>query len=144
MTSFVFTAYGVPKGQPRARAFSRGGKVRMYDPGTAEGWKAIVAAAAQPFVPKTPHEGPVSVDLDFWMPRPKRLAKAPSHALQYLAKPDADNLAKAVMDCFTEIGIWRDDAQVYYLSVSKYYQSKDGRPGVTVAVTLHNDKEDDQ
>ena len=41
------SAPGIPKGQPRPRAFSRNGHARVFDPGTAEGWKSAVAVAAQ-------------------------------------------------------------------------------------------------
>lgn len=144
MRTVAFTAYGNPKGQPRARAFARGGKVRMYDPGTAEGWKAIVAAAAQQFVPAKPCEGMVALDLKFWMPRPKRLSKPDrdGNPTPHLAKPDADNLAKAIMDAFTQIGMWRDDAQVADLCVMKYYHQQGERPGVTVTIAFYNDKEE--
>ena len=42
--------YGEPKGQPRPRAFAKpigGGKfsARVYDAGTAEGWKSQIAQA---------------------------------------------------------------------------------------------------
>ena len=38
-----------------------------------------------------------------------------------MAKPDADNAAKAVLDCLTEIGVWPDDALVSVLLVEKWY-----------------------
>ena len=36
-TPISFTVLGDPKGQPRPKAFSRGGHAAVYDPGTAEG-----------------------------------------------------------------------------------------------------------
>jgi len=39
MTEWVI---GIPKAQPRARAFAVGGRARMYNPGTAEAWKADI------------------------------------------------------------------------------------------------------
>lgn len=59
-----FRVYGVPKGQPRPKAFARnfGGKwqARVYDPGTAESFKSAIAAAAQNCRPKVPLSGPIS------------------------------------------------------------------------------------
>ena len=69
MTRIAFFAAGLPKGQPRPRAFSRGGHARVYDPGTAEGWKASVALAARDELPPAPLEGALSVSLRFYMPR---------------------------------------------------------------------------
>jgi hypothetical protein len=42
-TPISIFVHGEPKGQPRPRAFARGGMVRMYDPATAEGWKSAIA-----------------------------------------------------------------------------------------------------
>ena len=118
---------GAPKGQPRPRAFARGGMVRMYDPATAEGWKGAIADEWRRSVPALVKiTTPVSLSLAFLMPRPKShfnskgvlKASAPAY---YPRKPDADNLAKAVMDCLTQLGVWEDDDQVVILKVSKHY-----------------------
>ncbi len=120
-----FTAYGDPKGQPRPRAFSRGGMTRVYDPGTAEGWKGQVAVAAREHKPPTPIEGPVIVMLLFNFARPKSHSTTkglrPNAPVYHTAKPDADNLAKAVLDCLTQLGFWKDDSQVAVLNIRKYY-----------------------
>jgi Holliday junction resolvase RusA-like endonuclease len=136
-----FFAPGDPKGQPRPRAFSRGGHARVFDPGTAEGWKSAVAVAAKPHIPAQPIAGAVYVTLDFYFRRPKSHYRTGKRAGElrddapevFLSKPDADNLAKAVLDAMTTIGFWKDDAQVWNLSVSKRYD-RDGRPGVCVEV----------
>lgn len=116
-------ACGIPKGQPRPRAFARNGKARVYDPGTAEAWKGAVALAVGPRAPVT---GPVRVDLAFAMPRPKahldsrgRIKdSAPGY---HTGKPDADNLAKGCLDALTTMRVWQDDAQVASLRVTKRY-----------------------
>lgn len=117
---------GAAKGQPRPRAFSRNGKARMYDPGTAEGWKSAIAAAFAGKLPSAPLEGRVAVDIVALFARPKsHLGKGgkvkPSAPLDHCHKPDVDNLAKAVLDCLTTIGMWRDDAQVRSLTVNRYW-----------------------
>ena len=61
--------FGDPKGQPRPRAFARGGKARVYDPHTAEGWKSQVAAAIAPPVDRI--SGPVTVAINFYFARAK-------------------------------------------------------------------------
>ena len=137
----TFTADGLPKGQPRARAFAFGGKagkkvsVRMYDPGTAEGWKSCVAIAARDHLPPEPITGPISLHLGFRFPRPKshftKKGLRPDAAIYVTSKPDADNAAKAVMDCLTQLGAWKDDAQIVALEVMKVYGDK---PGCTVSI----------
>lgn len=131
MNTIKFAVSGIPKPQPRPRAFARnmgGGKfaARVYDAGTAEGWKAAVAIAAKPLLPTEPTMEALAVKIDFLMPRPKghftsKGALTKSAPLQPCNKDDLDNLAKAVLDALTQIGMWRDDGQIVQLSLSKQY-----------------------
>ena len=127
MKTISFIVFGDPKGQPRPRAFSRGGMTRMYDPGTAEGWKGLIAAAAQPHKPDAQIEGPIHVSLLFRFNRPKSHSGTkgikPTAPEYHTGKPDADNLAKAVLDCITQLGFWKDDAQVSALDIRKKYSN---------------------
>lgn len=123
-SSITFFVPGEPKGQPRARAFAmkRGDKtyVRMYDPSTAEGWKNLVAGVARPHLPLHPPLGPVSLSTVYTMPRPRghfgsgrnACVLKPNAPQWHIGKPDIDNLDKAVMDCLTNLGFWKDDCQV--------------------------------
>lgn len=126
---------GIPKGQPRPRAFAVGGKARVYDPGTAENWKSQIALAFRDYN-EQPIEGPVAMAVSFYMPRPKRLMriKDPDCIIPHTSKPDIDNLLKAVMDALTTIGVWRDDTQVVELTTWKYYCEKNGTPGAMIAI----------
>ena len=137
MTPIEFWVSGEPKGQPRPKAFSRGGFTRVYDPGTAEGWKGCVALAARQYLPKEPLACPVSLRLSFKMPRPKGHYRAngtlkDSAPRCFSKKPDADNLAKAVMDALTQLRVWLDDCQVVRLDVHKTYAIK--TPGVSIEI----------
>lgn len=126
--SITFFVEGLPKGQPRPRAFAFHGHVRVYDPGTAEGWKAQVASAwkeATRNAEFTTTDGPVDVMLAFYMPRPKshynKSGLKPNSPHQFSKKPDCDNLAKSVLDAMTQLGVWKDDDQVCALRVWKRY-----------------------
>ncbi len=135
-----FTVHGDPKPQPRPRAFSRNGTARVYDPHTAEGWKSAIADAARPHCPREPWRGPVEVKLSFTFKRPKKHFRQGKHAdllrddvpYYHTKKPDADNLAKAVLDAMTLLGFWKDDSQVVALAVMKQYGPD---PGVIVEVS---------
>lgn len=136
MTTAFFAA-GIPKGQPRPRAFSRGGHARVYDPGTAEGWKSAIAVAAQANrLAGQFQERPLRVELRFTFARPKShrrtcgLVKDGAPRF-HTSKPDADNAAKAVLDALTQIGAWHDDAQVAELNVLKVYGET---PGVLIVI----------
>ena len=141
MNPIIIEVSGVPKGQPRARAFYKPGLgVRVYDPGSAEGWKGQIALAARPVLPVTPLDGPIRVDIDFRFPRPKGHYGAGKNAAVlkpgapswHTAKPDRDNAEKAVLDCLTQLGAWRDDAQACCGEVTKRYGDT---AGATIKIT---------
>jgi hypothetical protein len=121
MQPITLKVYGDPKGQPRPKAFSRGGHAAVYDPGTAEAWKSQIAMAAK-------EEGVVGLMLDIplrveiyaFFKRPKSHFRSGknAHLLKSAApqlntsKPDFDNIGKAACDALTHLGVWKDDAQV--------------------------------
>jgi Holliday junction resolvase RusA-like endonuclease len=145
MNTFIF---GDPKGQPRARAFARkmGAThvARMYDSDVADAWKRAVdlgierelRAAAVPVDPV----GAFEVKLTFFFRRPKSHYGKAGHVkasapVNHVSKPDADNLAKLVLDRITRGGrIWRDDSQVAKLKVEKFWAITDARIGVYVSI----------
>ena len=129
---------GVPKAQPRARAFSRGGRVRMFDPGTASAWKEEVALELRRHRPSKPIERPVMLCVEFFMPRPLRLQRRqdPEEAILMTAKPDVDNLLKAIMDALTDDGWWDDDALVCTVVASKSYAAKNASSGARIQICL--------
>lgn len=132
----VFRVLGTPKGQPRPRAFVRGRHAGVYNPDTADDWKAAIAVQAARYAPAKPLEGPVSVQMTFAMPRPQRLRRAIS-SVPHVAKPDIDNLVKAVLDVLTRVGFWADDAQVSHLLVAKHYALPEQEPGVSLILSPH-------
>lgn len=142
MKSLEFTAFGLPKGQPRARACVRGRHAAMYDPGTADDWKWSVRAAAVCACGKkwSPFDSPVRASMEFLMPRPQShyQTKKGVRTVRELApewhtaKPDVDNLAKAVMDALTTANIWPDDKLVCSIKICKRYAET---PGCLVKIT---------
>lgn len=131
---------GIPKGQPRVRAFVRGGHAGVYDPGTADDWKAVVLNTVRHAHPSPANtDKPVCVRMVFHLPRPKshhnsKGVQKPTAPKYHTGKPDADNLAKAVLDVLTTLGVWRDDSQVAKLEVEKHY-AEAGWSGLSMAVT---------
>lgn len=146
-TIFDGVIYGAPKAQPRTRAFASNGKARMYDPGTAEAWKGDIARQT-----KKLHgmnlQGCLKVSLYFFMERPKSHFKTDGKSLKSVApkryfakKPDADNLAKAVLDALTVLNIWQDDSQVVILEITKAW-SIDHRSGCVLTILTIEENED--
>ena len=136
----AFRVRGIPKPQPRPRAFAKriGGKytARMYDGSSSEAWKSDVIRAGEPHRPEVPLDGPLEVSITFFLPRPKRLMrkKDPDGPVWAPGKPDRDNLDKAVLDCLTTDGWWRDDAQVVAGEVRKCYHAKEDVPGALIEI----------
>lgn len=111
-----------------------GGKARVFDPGTAEGWKSQVAIAARAHLPTIPLVGPLKVSMKFSFPRPKNHYRVGKRSTElrddapywHVAKPDSDNLAKGVCDSLTTLGMWKDDSQVCVMRISKTYAARHG------------------
>jgi Holliday junction resolvase RusA-like endonuclease len=147
MNLFIF---GDPKGQPRARAFARkmGAThvARMYDSDVADAWKHAVdlGIEREHRLQKLPlvldPVGAFDCKLTFFFRRPKSHYGKGGHVkasapINHVSKPDADNLAKLVLDRITRSGrIWRDDSQVARLTVEKYWAITDARIGVYVSI----------
>jgi Holliday junction resolvase RusA-like endonuclease len=127
-----FFVQGIPKGQPRPRVARQGGRAWAYNPSVANEWKNMVKAVGLQNRPDKPIEGPVAMQIDFFMARPKRLKKG--EAGYSPVKPDIDNLVKAVMDSLNDTGIWGDDNQVVELSSSKKYCAEGEYPGAQIAI----------
>lgn len=146
-----FVAHGLPKGQPRARAFARkmGAKfvARMYDAGTADEWKHNVAEAllARLLVNDWQRtEEPVHVAIVFVMPRPKSHTREngslrDSAPRFHKAKPDIDNLVKLVFDVITRSErVWHDDSQVIACLAEKKYAASNERSGAIVTISSNS------
>lgn len=94
-------------------------------------WRAAIAACAPR--PAQLIEGPVRATLVFTFERPKKHYRTGRHALvlredapaHYSRTPDADKLARAVLDALTGV-VWRDDGQVSHLVVVKQYGTAPG------------------
>ncbi len=93
-------------------------------------------------LPEEPLSGSLKVSITFIFKRPKshyRTGKRANELKEYVpvyhtAKPDRDNAEKAVLDILTQIGFWRDDAQVAAGEVSKIYADPGMIPGALIDV----------
>jgi crossover junction endodeoxyribonuclease RusA len=145
MTEISFFVHGIPKAQPRPRAFARklgNGKfiARTYEAGTAEAWKSAVANAVRRRRPRFPLDGPLRVDITFHFPRPKSHLRGNAQVLRedaptwHSGRPDRDNLDKAVLDALTQIGMWQDDSQVCCGEIKKLYAVNNAQAGAQITI----------
>lgn len=77
-----------------------------------------------------PYDGPLFVDVTFYMPKPKR----PKFQLPAV-KPDADKLCRALGDAMTTSGLITDDSRVTTWHARKRYSDTPG-------ITIHDIRED--
>lgn len=126
-TPVVIVVYGdaQPAGSKRA-AVAKNGRpfVRDANPKSRE-WKDRVALAAGAVMDGCGLlEGPLSLDVVFYRPRPAghfgKRGLLPSARPYPTVAPDVTKLVRAIEDALTGI-VWRDDAQVVVQWASKFY-----------------------
>lgn len=122
-----FSVIGVPVSKLRHRK-GRGG--RMYTPQKTVDWENQVRLSAMPHAPDEPWEGPVTIGLFFYMPRPKRLKKS---AVYHTKKPDIDNLEKAILDALSGL-FYKGDQQVCEKTSFKEYVVGWEEPHVSIKI----------
>ena len=138
-----FTVDIAPHGKGRPRAASIGGKARMFTPTKTRNWEATFALMAREHRPAELLTGPLRVSITAYFPRPQKMSKISKRTGELLgdyssgpipmaSRPDADNVAKSVLDALS--GWYRDDAQVFYLVVLKFYHAIGARPRVRVTI----------
>lgn len=81
-------------------------------------------------------EGPVSVEMTFWLPMPKSAPAAVRKlgVAHHTARPDCDKLVRAVGDSLTAADVYRDDGQIAVLRAYKYQVADHRLVGVQVRV----------
>lgn len=138
---------GLPAGQPRVKFDTRGKYPRTYTPteGAPQAWKELLIIQAKKFAPAEPVTGPVRVTITAFFPRTRELEKPgyPDHPIEYIQKPDDDNIRKMVLDVFTSLGYYADDKQVCGGPTEKYYCGKGAyvgpgiRPGAFITIEVN-------
>ena len=126
----IIEGRAVPQGRPRAVRMGAG--VRMYDPPKSKAYKQMVAAKVRSYMKingiQTITE-PIAVHLNFYFTPPKSYSKkklklVEEGKLHYTKLPDADNLAKSVLDSCNKI-LFKDDSQIVELNIKKQYGKED-------------------
>lgn len=156
----TFTVRGTPfpQGSKKAMPIYRkvGGKrvftgrVAMVDDnkqGLAAWRTPVTLRCRQAMSRRAPLDGPVRVDIVFYLKRPAghygtgRNAGIlkPSAPLFPSVKPDLDKLERATMDALTAGGAFTDDARVVALSSTKVYADAHD-PGATITVGLYGEE----
>ena len=134
-----FWVHGVPAPKGSARAFfvkNLGRSVITNANAKTKPWEqAIRAAAIESGC--TPELGAVTVEAEFYFPRPKGHFGArglkDSAPRENTKKPDVDKLVRALLDALTGQA-FVDDAQVIQVTGRKHYCPSNGGPGASVTI----------
>src|SRR5574343_252911 len=129
-----------PRGKERGRAAVVGGRARVFRSAKDRNHGVTFSALAAQFAPDAKIEGPVVVEIEARMERPKSMLayvkktgefKFPGRP-PHVARPDADNIGKMVLDAMKSW--WRDDSQVCDLRIRKVYTDLHELPCYIVTV----------
>lgn len=140
--SIQFTVPAVPVAQPRPRATVLNGHARVYGAKKSHpvhDFKATCRLAAQEAYSGPVLDGALQVHVMLVMPRPssKVWKTRPMPREPHTKKPDAENVAKAVLDALTGT-CWRDDSQVFWLVVTKEIAAGEEQPHVEVWINEYD------
>lgn len=132
MILLACTIPGQPVGKGRPRVTTAGGFARAYTPPKTAHWEGLAVTIIQQ------HKG-MRYDTTMFRlvvravgERPKRLMRRsdPAHRIYRAAKPDGDNVLKAVSDALVRADVMRDDVQIVEWQCSCFYAAKDEGPSV--------------
>ena len=129
-----FTVYMKPQGKARPRVTRRG----AYTPKATVAASNLIAGKYRDlYGEKKPFSGAVHLYIYAYdalpQSQPKRVTEAP-----YAVKPDADNVAKLVMDALNKLA-YNDDAQIVQLHVIKKERRRNEVPRIEVYVSEFNE-----
>lgn len=131
MASISFDVFGKVRGKGRPR-FTRGG--RPYTPKTTRDYEVDIREAFENASgrPQEPFSGPIAVCIMTYRQLPKSTPKSVIREPD-THKPDADNVAKVVLDALNGLA-WLDDSQVTRLTVVKLDRMR-GPERLSVSIT---------
>lgn len=134
--------YGEPVAKVRARTVRRHKFVNTYDPQQKikEGYKWQLKGIYR----EQPLNGPLAMDITFFMPIPKSTSKVKRRAMAngsiyHISRPDLDNLEKFILDTMNEI-IFVDDSQIVSLTARKVYSEN---PGTNIRIRCLNQQSEE-
>jgi Holliday junction resolvase RusA-like endonuclease len=148
MTEFIAVIHQAPLGKGRPRAVSVNGRARVYTPTATADWEHFAAlelraAYVDACSPEAANymAGPLGCEIVAVFARTAELLrkvkgghKYPTWRLPHAVKPDADNIAKSVLDAVEKAGIILDDKQIALLTVGKHYAMIHEEPRVEVRI----------
>ena len=123
---------------PTATAQQKGervvnGYIHHYKKKNVAAAEAILRDALLPYVPEAPiTDKGISLTVFWEFPYPKSAKKhMPGWERWKITRPDTDNLNKMLKDVMTDMGFWKDDAQICVEHIGKLYSDE---PGIEITM----------
>lgn len=137
MTKIHFFIPGEParvtEQQHRYGGRKKNGQVVVYRDSRLSAARAELLEYLKKEAPDEPFNGPVKLTVRYtFSTKNKKEAMTPK-----ITRPDTDNLMKGLKDCMTEAGFWKDDAQVFWETVSKWWTIPENA-GIEIMVEHRN------
>ena len=99
----------------------RGGKPVFYEPAELKAARAKLNSHLATHAPENPIPGAIRLVTKWLFPRGRH-----QDGEWKITKPDTDNLQKLIKDVMTDVGFWKDDAQVASEIAEKFWAEKTG------------------
>ena len=130
MVDVSFFAAGRPAPQGSKRSVGNGRFIEASK--FLPAWRAAVVSAARSAYTGQPISTPVRVRIVVFLDKPKK----PKFDSAPATPPDADKLARGVLDALTIAGVYEDDALVVSLEIDKMWADErpDGLSGADVTI----------
>lgn len=126
MQSLLFRINGQPAPQGSKRHVGNG---RMIEASKKVGpWREAVKEAVS-LLSFTPFDGPIAIDISFYVQKPKTVKRE-----KPTVPPDLDKLVRGLFDALTIANVWMDDALAVEVCATKSYATEDEPPGCVVHI----------
>jgi Holliday junction resolvase RusA-like endonuclease len=135
IVKYSFGISGAPVAKARPFGYrAKSGKTIFFTPTKTKNFEHLVRERAEKEI-KKPMQGPVSIEIVFFLPRPQRLMwkKRPMPVVPAPKKPDIDNLAKTILDGLRGVA-FIDDNQITIMHLYKRYHAGDRGPWTQIDI----------
>ena len=105
----------------------RHGKPMFYDTPKLKAARNLFVLSLSPHKPVAPLQGPLALTVEW-----RFHSKSHKEGTYRVTRPDTDNLQKLLKDTMTQVGFWKDDAQVCKETVTKRWSRE--QPGIYIKV----------
>lgn len=118
-----------PQGSKKYVGHRNGRPVLIESSKKVQPWRTAVAGVFS-YTNQQPIDAPVSVTIEFVMPRPKSL---PKKIIHHIRKPDLDKLIRSTLDALSGTA-YVDDNRVNKITATKRYQQPGEQTGAHITV----------